>query len=117
MARIRAVLQRGEGGPPPAARFAFGECELDVGARTLLRAGRPVDLARMEFELLLYLLRHQGRTVTRTELLDRVWGYDRFPTTRTVDYHVLALRRKVEGDPGAPRHLLTVHRVGYRFEP
>jgi len=117
VARIRAVLGRQGGAAAPSARFAFGDCELDVGARTLSRAGQPVELARMEFELLLYLLRHQGRTVTRSELLDRVWGYDRFPTTRTVDYHVLALRRKVECDPSAPRHLLTVHRVGYRFEP
>jgi DNA-binding response OmpR family regulator len=71
----------------------------------------------MEFELLLYLARHPGRTVSRAELLDRVWGYDRFPTTRTVDYHVLALRRKVERDAAEPRHLITVHRVGYRFDP
>ena len=55
--------------------------------------------------------------MSRAELLDRVWGYDRFPTTRTVDYHVLALRKKVERDAAEPRHLITVHRVGYRFDP
>jgi DNA-binding response OmpR family regulator len=71
----------------------------------------------MEFELLLYLARQPGRTVTRNELLDRVWGHDRFPTTRTIDYHVAALRKKVEADPASPRHLITVHRVGYRFDP
>jgi two-component system alkaline phosphatase synthesis response regulator PhoP len=117
VARIRAVLQRASDAPPPAPRLRFGQCELDVGARVLRRGRAVVELTRMEFELLLYLARHPGRTIARAELLDRVWGYDRFPTTRTVDYHVLALRRKVEPGPAAPRHLVTVHRVGYRFEP
>ncbi|HEX5053867.1 MAG TPA: response regulator transcription factor [Planctomycetota bacterium] len=117
LARIRAVLQRTREAPAPAAVIAVGECQLDVGSRVLRRSGVAVELARMEFELLLYMARHPGRTVSRAELLDRVWGYDRFPTTRTVDYHVLALRRKVERDPAEPRHLITVHRVGYRFDP
>jgi DNA-binding response OmpR family regulator len=117
LARIRAVLQRGHEAPAAAATIAFGRNELDVGARVLRRSGAAVELARMEFELLLYLARNPGRTVARHELLDRVWGHDRFPTTRTIDYHVLALRKKVEDDPALPRHLVTVHRVGYRFEP
>ena len=117
LARIRAVLQRRSDAPAPAATIAFGEVTLDVGARLLRRGGDVVDLARMEFELLLYLARQPGRTVPRNELLDRVWGHDRFPSTRTIDYHVLALRKKVEADPTAPRHLITVHRVGYRFDP
>lgn len=117
VARIRAVLARAQDAPPSAPRLAFGDCELDVGARVLRRAGATIELARMEFELLLYLVRNPGRTVPRGELLDRVWGHDRFPTTRTVDYHVLELRKKVEPEPAAPRHIVTVHRVGYRFEP
>ncbi len=117
LARIRAVLARAADAPGAAAVIRFGDVELDVGARVLRRRGGTVELARMEFELLLYLARQPGRTVTRNELLDRVWGHDRFPTTRTIDYHVLALRKKVEADPAAPRHLVTVHRVGYRFEP
>ena len=117
VARIRAVLQRAADAPPPAPRLAFGACELDVGARVLRRGRTTIALTRMEFELLLYLARHPGKTIARAELLDRVWGYDRFPTTRTVDYHVLALRRKIEADPAVPRHIVTVHRVGYRFEP
>lgn len=117
VARIRAVLQRvAAGTPSPPRSIAFGDCELDLAARVLRRAGAAVDLARMEFELLQYLALQPGRTVSRTELLDRVWGHDRFPTTRTVDYHVLALRKKCEHDPADPRHLLTVHGVGYRFE-
>ena len=119
LARMRGLLQRAASAAAPvkAARIAFGDCELDVGARQLRKGRSVVELARKEFELLLYLLQRPGQTVTRNELLDRVWGYDRFPTTRTIDYHVLALRKKVEPDPEAPRHLVTVHRVGYRFEP
>jgi DNA-binding response OmpR family regulator len=118
VARIRAVLQRARSGAPaPPTVCRFGDCELDLAARVLRRGRSVVDLARMEFELLQYLVLQSGRAVSRTELLDRVWGHDRFPTTRTVDYHVLALRRKCERDPAEPRHLLTVHGVGYRFEP
>lgn len=117
VARVHAVLQRGRSGDAPPPRLRIGDTELDIGMRALMCAGRRVDLARMEFELLLYLVRNPGRTVARSELLDRVWGHDRFPTTRTIDYHVLALRKKLECDPSAPRHLVTVHRVGYRFDP
>ncbi|MCA3009635.1 MAG: response regulator transcription factor [Phycisphaerales bacterium] len=117
LARIRAVLQRRSEAHSPAATIAFGDVTLDVGARLLRRGSEIVELARMEFELLLYLARQPGRTVSRNELLDRVWGHDRFPSTRTIDYHVLALRKKVEADPASPRHLITVHRVGYRFDP
>lgn len=117
LARIRIVLQRRDGGPASAATIPVGATVLDVGARVLRSRAGSVPLARMEFELLLYLVRQPGRTVSRNELLDCVWGHDRFPTTRTIDYHVLALRKKVELDPAAPRHLITVHRVGYRFDP
>lgn len=118
LARIRILLDRAAAGAATApVRFAFGDCELDVAARSLRRAGAAVELAKMEFDLLLYLAQHAGRTIARAELLDRVWGYDRFPTTRTIDYHVLALRKKIEVDPALPRHLVTVHRVGYRFDP
>lgn len=117
LARIRAVLQRASGMPVETARVRFGDCELDVGARLLRRGRQQIELARMEFELLLYLAQKPGQAVSRNELLDRVWGHDRYPTTRTVDYHVLALRKKIEPKPDAPRHLITVHRVGYRFEP
>ena len=117
LARIKAVLQRAAEAPATAATIAIGDAMLDVGARVLRQHGAVIELARMEFELLLYLARQPGRTVPRNELLDRVWGHDRFPTTRTIDYHVLALRKKLERDPSAPRHLVTVHRVGYRFDP
>ncbi len=110
VARVHAVLKRTEA--PDSASVSFGDCEMDLGARTLRHRGRDVTVTRMEFDLLLYLAKNPGRVVSRTELLDRVWGYDRYPTTRTVDFHVLSLRKKLD-----PRHIVTVHGVGYRFEP
>jgi two-component system alkaline phosphatase synthesis response regulator PhoP len=74
-----------------------------------------VALTRKEFDLLVYLAGHRGEVVTRERLLDEVWGYERFPTTRTVDTHVLRLRRKLEADPDHPRYIETVHGQGYRF--
>lgn len=74
-------------------------------------------LTRKEFDLLVYLLAHRGEVVTRERLLDEVWGYERFPTTRTVDTHVLRLRRKFEDNPDRPVWILTVHGQGYKFAP
>src|SRR6266545_562864 len=76
---------------------------------------REVKLTRKEFDLLTYLVEHRGEIVTRDRLLDEVWGYDRFPTTRTVDTHILRLRQKFEADPERPAFILTVHGQGYRF--
>jgi two-component system alkaline phosphatase synthesis response regulator PhoP len=114
LARVRAVLRR----PGPRQRletFAFGDVRLHVRARQVFRAGREVRLTRKEFELLHYLVEHPGEVITRDRLLDEVWGYEQFPTTRTVDTHVLRLRQKLERDPERPVHLLTVHGQGYRF--
>jgi DNA-binding response OmpR family regulator len=116
LARVRAVLRR----PGPRQRmetFAFGDIRLHVRARQVFKAGREVRLTRKEFELLHYLAEHPGEVITRDRLLDEVWGYEQFPTTRTVDTHVLRLRQKLERDPERPVHLLTVHGQGYRFAP
>jgi two-component system alkaline phosphatase synthesis response regulator PhoP len=114
LARVRAVLRR----PGPRQRletFAFGDVRLHVRARQVFKAGREVRLTRKEFDLLRYLVEHQGEVVMRDRLLDEVWGYEQFPTTRTVDTHVLRLRQKLESDPDRPVHLLTVHGQGYRL--
>ncbi len=108
VARIRAVLGRGE---REGNELTFGEYTLDLGARLLRQGRREITLRKTEFDLLLYLARNPGRAIPRNELLDRVWGYDRYPTTRTVDYHVLALRKKVDA-----AHIVTVHGIGYRFD-
>jgi DNA-binding response OmpR family regulator len=116
LARVRAVLRR----PGPRQRmetFAFGDIRLHVRARQVFKAGHEVRLTRKEFELLHYLAEHPGEVITRDRLLDEVWGYEQFPTTRTVDTHMLRLRQKLERDPERPVHLLTVHGQGYRFAP
>ena len=118
LARVQAVLARGpRQDETTAARIEFGSYSLDVGGRRLLKGRKEIPLSKLEFGLLHYLATNAGRAVDRKELLDRVWGYDRYPTTRTVDFHVLSLRKKIEEAGTKPRHLLTVQGVGYRFEP
>jgi DNA-binding response OmpR family regulator len=116
LARVRAVLRR----PGPRARaeaLAFGEVRIQRRARRVFKAGAEVAMTRKEFDLLVYLVEHRGEVVTRERLLDEVWGYERFPTTRTVDTHVLRLRKKLEVDPDRPTWIVTVHAQGYRFAP
>src|SRR5574342_795949 len=114
MARIRAVLRR----PGPRQKFeefAFGDVRVRLRGRQAFKAGQEVRLTRKEFDLLRYLVEHRGEVITRGRLLDEVWGYDQFPTTRTVDTHILRLRQKFEDDPERPRFILTAHGQGYRF--
>ena len=114
MARIRAVLRR----PGPRQKFeefAFGDVRVHLRARQAFKRGREVRLTRKEFDLLRYLIEHPGEVITRDRLLDEVWGYEQFPTTRTVDTHILRLRQKFEDDPERPAHILTAHGQGYRF--
>jgi DNA-binding response OmpR family regulator len=114
LARVRAVLRR-PGPRQKVEEFAFGDARVRPRGRQAFVAGREVALTRKEFELLVYLLEHRGEVVTRERLLDEVWGYERFPTTRTVDTHILRLRRKFEADPDRPAFILTVHGQGYKF--
>jgi two-component system alkaline phosphatase synthesis response regulator PhoP len=114
LARVRAVLRR----PGPRLKLeeiAFGDVRLHLRARQAFKAGTEVRLTRKEFDLLQYLVGHRGEVVTRDRLLDEVWGYDQYPTTRTVDTHILRLRQKFEKDPEHPVFILTVHGQGYRF--
>jgi DNA-binding response OmpR family regulator len=117
LARVEALLRRAAAAapaPPPLHRF--GDVEVDVAARTVRRRGRPVELAPKEFDLLAALLRSRGAAVSRVELMTRVWGYSSAVVSRTVDTHVAELRRKLEDTPAAPRHILTVRKIGYRLE-
>jgi DNA-binding response OmpR family regulator len=114
LARVRAVLRR-PGPRQKVEEYAFGDVRVRVRSRQVFTAGQEVTLTRKEFDLLVYLLAHRGEVITRERLLDEVWGYERFPTTRTVDTHILRLRRKFEADPDRPRWILTVHGQGYKF--
>lgn len=114
LARVRAVLRR-PGPRQKVEEFAFGNVRLRLRARQAFKAGREVPLTRKEFDLLRYLVEHRGEVLTRDRLLDEVWGYERYPTTRTVDTHILRLRQKFETDPEHPVYILTVHGQGYKF--
>ena len=112
MARVGAILRRG---PLVQETYRGKGFRVDFTRYTLHKGDQEVALTYLESELLRYLVERAGQAVDRLELLNQVWGYDRYPTTRTVDTHVLNLRRKLEPDPKHPTHLLTVHGVGYKF--
>ena len=116
--RIRALLRRSarDGGATLHPPLRFGDVVVDTGSRTVTRRGTPCPLTPKAYELLLALVRREGVVASRTDLLKEVWGYSAFVTTRTVDTHVAELRRKIEDDPGNPKHVITVWKVGYRFE-
>jgi DNA-binding response OmpR family regulator len=111
--RVRSVLRRSA--EPPGAVLRDGDLAADTARRTAELAGRPLPLTVREFDLLEFLLRHPGRTWSRAQLLDRVWGWQ-FGDQSTVTVHVRRLREKIEADPAAPTRLLTVWGVGYRYE-
>ena len=100
------------------ARFAFGDVTVSFSTMEVLRKGAPVVLTTLEFKTLKYLIQNARRVISRDELLNKVWGYENYyPCTRTVDNHILYLRRKLERDPARPVHFRTVHRAGYKFLP
>jgi two-component system response regulator RegX3 len=121
IARIRAVLRRRGDAEAAAAStlsaLEAGPVRMDVDRHVVAVNGSTVALPLKEFELLEYLLRNAGRVLTRGQLIDRVWGSDYVGDTKTLDVHVKRLRSKIEADPGAPRHLVTVRGLGYKFEP
>lgn len=114
LARVRAVLRR-PGPRQRAEEFGFGDVRVWRRGRQVVKAGREVAPTRKEFDLLVYLLAHRGEVVTRQRLPNEVWGYERFPTARTVDTNVLRLRRKFKDNPDRPVWILTVHGQGYKF--
>jgi DNA-binding response OmpR family regulator len=115
LARIRAVLRRTA--PDVPKLLQFEDVEVHLERRVVERKGDEVKFTPAEYNLLVYFLQNPDRPLTRDMILNSVWGYDSFPNTRTVDAHVVKLRQKLERDPNAPRHFLTVHGVGYRFLP
>ena len=114
LARVRAALRRTLR-PQITERFSFGDVSIDFTKMEILREGRTIALTAQEFKTLKFMAQNAERVITRDELLNEVWGYHNYPSTRTVDNHILKLRQKLEKDPGNPVHFRTVHGVGYKF--
>ena len=117
LARIEALLRRAK--PITAARhsgdYQFGEITVNFQKAEVERNGTLLDLSAQEFRLLQYFILHAGETLSRQQLLDKVWGYEAMPSTRTVDVHVAWLRQKIEKNPRYPIHITTIHKLGYKF--
>jgi DNA-binding response OmpR family regulator len=117
MARVQAAIRRTRKPALTSNTFNFGACVIDFSKMLALRSGEEVALTSLEFKLLRFLTINAERVLTREALLNDVWGYNSYPTTRTVDNLILKLRQKLELDPANPRHLVTVHGAGYKFVP
>lgn len=115
LARVKAVLLRGRRREDAPGEYIFGECRLDMEARLLARDGKDVQLTRTEFELLAYFCGNEGKALSRDVVMNDVWGTEYYGTQRSLDSFVSNLRSKIEDDPHKPRHITTVHGVGYKF--
>jgi two-component system alkaline phosphatase synthesis response regulator PhoP len=114
LARVKTVLRRVQDSSD--APFVFGEIEVDLGGRTVKLRGAPLNLTAREFELLRLLIRSRGKVLPRETILKKVWGYDYYGTSRTIDNFITRLRQKIEDDLEKPRFIRTVRGVGYKFE-
>ncbi|HEX7765622.1 MAG TPA: response regulator transcription factor [Nitrospira sp.] len=117
VARVRAILRRARRGGPQSDSAAFGDVTVDFAKMEVTRAGAPVVLAPQEFKMLKYFTQNPERVISRDQMLSEVWGYHSYPSTRTVDSHMLTLRQKLERDPSNPAHFITVYNAGYKFVP
>ncbi len=115
LARVRAMLRRTHGGTDQQSRIAFGDVAVDLAARTVERAGKPLHLTPIEYRLLTHLLANAGKVLTHRQLLRDVWGPSQVENNPSLRVFMAHLRQKIEDDPSQPRHLLTEVGVGYRF--
>ncbi|MFC1453321.1 response regulator transcription factor [Verrucomicrobiota bacterium] len=115
LARVKAILMRGKTRQPQDRKHEFGECVLDLESRVLSRKGREMQLTRTEFDLLAFFCLNEGRALSRDLVMNEVWGTDYYGTQRSLDSFVSSLRAKIEMDPHKPKHIRTVHGVGYKF--
>lgn len=114
-ARIKALLRRTQELKKGIEESSFGDLHFDFKKQEALKKKKPMKLSAKEFQILKFFIEHEGEVLGRDTLLDQVWGYDVFPTTRTVDNYILSIRKKIEDDPSEPKHLITVHTSGYKF--
>ncbi len=115
LARIKALLRRKGELKTELEEYAFGDIEIDFKKQEAKKKKKPLKLSSKEYEVMKYFILREGEVITREMLLNDVWGYENYPTTRTVDNYILSLRKKIEDDPALPKHLLTVHTTGYKF--
>jgi DNA-binding response OmpR family regulator len=116
IARLRALIRRASRVSPEDV-YAFDDVMVDFSKTEITRGGERVTVTAKEFKTLEVLTKNAKRVISRDELLDKVWAYQDYPCTRTVDNHMLRLRQKLGSDPSHPSHFLTVHRLGYKFVP
>jgi DNA-binding response OmpR family regulator len=115
LARINALLRRSNSNSSIPEIFYFGDLEINFKKYQARKAGKSLHLSPREFEILRYLLERQGEVVSREDLLNKVWGYESFPYTRTIDAHIATLRKKIEETPDKPVLIITIHGKGYKF--
>jgi DNA-binding response OmpR family regulator len=115
LARVKALLRRRWDLTKEIEEYVFGSIRVDFRKAEAFNGLTPIRFSVRELEVLKFLILHEGEVVTRDKLLNEVWGYESFPTTRTVDNYVLSLRKKIEENAAEPRHIITVHTAGYKF--
>jgi DNA-binding response OmpR family regulator len=116
LARIKAVLRRSQAAPLEVEEISFKNININFKKQEAFKNGTNVKLSATEFKIIKYFLQHEGEVISRNQFLDDVWGYESFPTTRTVDNYILSIRKKLEDDPANPYHFLTIHSAGYKFQ-
>ncbi|MDP8246623.1 MAG: response regulator transcription factor [Candidatus Tritonobacter lacicola] len=115
LARVRALLRRGGISSDEITHYSLGDVKIDLESYQVIRRGKKTKLTALENKILKHLISHRNNVVTREELLNEIWGFDVYPTTRTVDNLILKLRKKIEKDPNDPAHIITVYGAGYKF--
>lgn len=115
LARVQASIRRATRLSAAPEVFVFDDVSINFNKMELTQAGQPVQLTAQEFKVLRFFIQNQDRVISREELLNEVWGYQSYPSTRTVDNHILRLRQKLEKDPSRPNHFKTMHGAGYKF--
>jgi len=115
VARVKALLRRPQEIRPEVEEYSFDNIYLNFKKQEAKKGNNPVELSVMEFKVMKYFIQREGEVIERNNLLDEVWGYENYPSTRTVDNFILNLRKKIEVDHSNPKHLLTVHGAGYKF--
>ena len=116
LARIKVRLRNAEREVKPVPKlYSFGDIEIDFARVKIRRNGKELNLTSLEMDILKYFIIHRGEVVSRNDLLDKIWGYESYPTTRTIDNHILKLRKKIEESPSHPQYIISVYGGGYRF--